>query len=106
MSMVVTTTRKTGPFPGTDGPGGYGVRHPPNSPNTKEIKLPTCLGDSLLKDLTLGIGGSVTLIKTCTNCIFITVAFSPIIYFTVQTILSKWYPKFQPTGSYNLGSHL
>ena len=52
------------------------------------IKEPTFLGDNLLKDLTVCLynpyirnGGSVRLTKTCTNCIFITVALSPIIYF-------------------------
>ena len=43
------------------------------------IKEPTSLGDSLLKNL-IG-GGSVILTKTYTNCIFITVAFSPVSYF-------------------------
>ena len=33
--------------------------------------------------------GSVSLIKTCLNCIFITVALSPIIYSAFKDILSK-----------------
>ena len=55
------------------------------------IKQPTFLGDSLSKDLIFCLynpyiiyimdGGSASLIKTCRNCRFITVAFSPIIYF-------------------------
>ena len=51
-------------------------------------KEPTCLGDSLLKALTVCLynpyitdRGSVSLIQACKNYIFITVASSPIIYF-------------------------
>ena len=53
------------------------------------IKEPTFLDDSLLKALTFCLynpyimeGGSVSLKKTLKKCIPITVAFSPIIYFT------------------------
>ena len=60
------------------------------------IKEPTFLGDSLLKALIFCLynphirnGGSVSLIKTCTNCVFITVAFSPIIYFAFKDIFVK-----------------
>ena len=48
----------------------------------------------------------MSLIKTCTNCIFIAVAFSPIIYFAFKIFLSKYYAKFQPQGSHNLGSFM
>ena len=58
------------------------------------IKEPTFLGDSLLKDLIFCLYNikdweSVSLIKTCTNCISIAVAFSPIIYFTFKVIFVK-----------------
>ena len=60
------------------------------------IKEPIFLGDSLLKDLFFCLynpyirdGGSVILTKACTNCICITVAFSPIIYFAFQDIFIK-----------------
>ena len=46
----------------------------------------------------------MSLIKTFKNCIFTTVAFSRIIYFPFKIFLSKCYTKFQPQGSYNLGS--
>ena len=68
----------------------------PYIPYTVEtrIKEPTFLGNSLLKDLIFCLynpyirdGKSVSLIKTCTNCRFITVAFSPIIYFSCQNIM-------------------
>ena len=48
----------------------------------------------------------MSLIKTCSSCIFITVAFSPIIYFAFKDILSECYAKLQPQGSYNLGSFM
>ena len=60
------------------------------------IKEPTFLGDSLLKALISCLynsyirdGGSVSLIKTCKGCIFITVAFSPTIYVTFKAIFVK-----------------
>ena len=77
------------------------------------LKEPTFLGDILLTYLIFCLynpyvrdGGSVSLIKTCKDCIFITVAFSPIGYFILKLFLSKCYTKFQPSGSYGLGSFM
>ena len=60
------------------------------------IEEPTFLDDSLLKALVFCLynpyirdGGNVSLIKTCKNCIFMTVVFSPIIYFTFYAIFVK-----------------
>ena len=48
----------------------------------------------------------MSLIKTCINCIFITVAFSPLIFFAFKDIFVNYYAKFHPQGSYNLGSNM
>ena len=60
------------------------------------IKEPTFLGDRLLKALIFCLynpyirdGESASLIKTCKDCIFIPVAFSPIIYFIFKAIFVK-----------------
>ena len=57
------------------------------------IKEPTFLGDSLLKYLIFCFynpymmdWGSASSIQTCKDCIFITVAFSPIVYFLFKAI--------------------
>ena len=77
------------------------------------IKEPTFLGNNLLKALIFCLynpyikdGGGVSLIKTCKDCISITVAFYPTIYFTFKLFLSKCYSKFQSWGSYDLGSSM
>ena len=60
------------------------------------IKEPTFLSDNLLKALIFCLynpyirdEGSVSLIKTCIDCISIAVAFSPIIYFIFKAIFVK-----------------
>ena len=57
------------------------------------IKEPTFLSDSLLKALIFFLynpyirdGVSASLIKTCTDCMSIAVAFSPIIYFIFKAV--------------------
>ena len=75
------------------------------------IKEHAFLGNSLLRALIFCLyspyirdGGSVSLIKTWKYYISIAVSFFPIIYFMFKAILSKCYIKFQPPGSYDLGS--